>query len=115
MVCCVLSILGPEDRTGIYPRHLYSNHASHPSLLLYSSLHSSHIVFFFNPFHSTTVHSQCAELAKKGKVFATGTEDMDALTFATPKVSDGASLDWLVKLLMVLVFCVLVYCSCCAS
>lgn len=30
--------------------------------------------------------AQCAELAKKGKVFATGTEDMDALTFATPKL-----------------------------
>mmetsp|Transcript_21867 Transcript_21867/g.27946 ORF Transcript_21867/g.27946 Transcript_21867/m.27946 type:complete len:385 (+) Transcript_21867:417-1571(+) len=28
--------------------------------------------------------AQCAELCKKGKVFATVTEDMDALTFATP-------------------------------
>jgi flap endonuclease-1 len=28
--------------------------------------------------------AQCAELAKAGKVFATATEDMDALTFATP-------------------------------
>ena len=26
----------------------------------------------------------CAELAKQGKVFATGTEDMDALTFGSP-------------------------------
>ena len=30
--------------------------------------------------------AQCAELAKKNKVFATGTEDMDALTFRTPKL-----------------------------
>ena len=28
--------------------------------------------------------AQCAELCKKGKVWATATEDMDALTFATP-------------------------------
>ena len=28
--------------------------------------------------------AQCAELVKGGKVFATGTEDMDALTFGTP-------------------------------
>lgn len=28
--------------------------------------------------------AQCAELAKAGLVFATGTEDMDALTFGTP-------------------------------
>jgi flap endonuclease-1 len=28
--------------------------------------------------------AQCAVLAKAGAVFATGTEDMDALTFATP-------------------------------
>lgn len=30
--------------------------------------------------------AQCAELAKHGKVFATATEDMDALTFRTPKL-----------------------------
>ena len=30
--------------------------------------------------------AQCAELAKAGKVFATATEDMDALTFRTPKL-----------------------------
>ena len=30
--------------------------------------------------------AQCAELARKGKVFATATEDMDALTFRTPKL-----------------------------
>jgi flap endonuclease-1 len=30
--------------------------------------------------------AQCAELAKKGKVYATATEDMDALTFRTPKL-----------------------------
>lgn len=30
--------------------------------------------------------SQCAELAKKGKVYAVATEDMDALTFRTPKL-----------------------------
>eukprot|EP01038_Epipyxis_sp_PR26KG_P007205 gene7205-9833_t len=30
--------------------------------------------------------AQCAELAKKNKVFATATEDMDALTFRTPKL-----------------------------
>ena len=29
---------------------------------------------------------QCAELAKGGKVYATATEDMDALTFRTPKL-----------------------------
>lgn len=28
--------------------------------------------------------AQCAELVKSGKVYATGTEDMDALTFGTP-------------------------------
>merc|ERR1711962_1868579 len=28
--------------------------------------------------------AQCAELAKAGKVYAVGTEDMDALTFGTP-------------------------------
>mmetsp|Transcript_5204 Transcript_5204/g.9373 ORF Transcript_5204/g.9373 Transcript_5204/m.9373 type:complete len:393 (+) Transcript_5204:199-1377(+) len=28
--------------------------------------------------------AQCAELCRKGKVFAVGTEDMDALTFASP-------------------------------
>ena len=31
--------------------------------------------------------AQCAELAKAGIVWATATEDMDALTFRTPKVS----------------------------
>lgn len=30
--------------------------------------------------------AQCAELAKKGRVYATATEDMDALTFRTPKL-----------------------------
>jgi len=30
--------------------------------------------------------AQCAELARKNKVFATATEDMDALTFRTPKL-----------------------------
>jgi flap endonuclease-1 len=30
--------------------------------------------------------AQCAELAKGGKVYATATEDMDALTFRTPKL-----------------------------
>lgn len=30
--------------------------------------------------------AQCAELAKNGKVYATATEDMDALTFRTPKL-----------------------------
>jgi flap endonuclease-1 len=30
--------------------------------------------------------AQCAELAEQGKVFATATEDMDALTFRTPKL-----------------------------
>jgi flap endonuclease-1 len=30
--------------------------------------------------------AQCAELAKKKKVYATATEDMDALTFRTPKL-----------------------------
>ncbi len=30
--------------------------------------------------------AQCAELARQGKVYATATEDMDALTFATPKL-----------------------------
>jgi flap endonuclease-1 len=30
--------------------------------------------------------AQCAELAKNGKVFGVATEDMDALTFATPKL-----------------------------
>jgi flap endonuclease-1 len=30
--------------------------------------------------------AQCAELVKSGKVFATGTEDMDAITFGTPIV-----------------------------
>ena len=30
--------------------------------------------------------AQCAELAKSGRVFATATEDMDALTFRTPKL-----------------------------
>lgn len=30
--------------------------------------------------------AQCAELAKKSKVYATATEDMDALTFRTPKL-----------------------------
>jgi flap endonuclease-1 len=30
--------------------------------------------------------AQCAELARKGKVYATATEDMDALTFRTPKL-----------------------------
>lgn len=30
--------------------------------------------------------AQCAELAKHGKVWATGTEDMDALCFQTPKL-----------------------------
>jgi flap endonuclease-1 len=30
--------------------------------------------------------AQCAELARQGKVFATATEDMDALTFRTPKL-----------------------------
>ncbi len=30
--------------------------------------------------------AQCAELARAGKVYATATEDMDALTFATPKL-----------------------------
>jgi len=30
--------------------------------------------------------AQCAELAEKGKVYATATEDMDALTFRTPKL-----------------------------
>ncbi len=30
--------------------------------------------------------AQCAELARTGKVYATATEDMDALTFATPKL-----------------------------
>ena len=28
--------------------------------------------------------AQCSELCKKGKVWATATEDMDALTFGTP-------------------------------
>lgn len=28
--------------------------------------------------------AQCAALAKAGKVFGTGTEDADALTFGTP-------------------------------
>lgn len=32
----------------------------------------------------TEAESQCAELAKKKLVYATGTEDMDALTFGTP-------------------------------
>jgi len=30
--------------------------------------------------------AQCAELAKKGKVFGVATEDMDALTFRTPRL-----------------------------
>jgi flap endonuclease-1 len=30
--------------------------------------------------------AQCAEMAKHGKVYATATEDMDALTFRTPKL-----------------------------
>jgi flap endonuclease-1 len=30
--------------------------------------------------------AQCAELARSGKVYATATEDMDALTFRTPKL-----------------------------
>ncbi len=30
--------------------------------------------------------AQCAALAKAGKVYATATEDMDALTFGTPKL-----------------------------
>lgn len=30
--------------------------------------------------------SQCAELAKHGKVYGAATEDMDALTFRTPKL-----------------------------
>jgi flap endonuclease-1 len=30
--------------------------------------------------------AQCAELARNGKVYATATEDMDALTFKTPKL-----------------------------
>lgn len=30
--------------------------------------------------------AQCAELVKSGKIYATGTEDMDALTFGTPIV-----------------------------
>eukprot|EP00981_Chlorochromonas_danica_P000556 scaffold125_cov156-Ochromonas_danica.AAC.5 len=30
--------------------------------------------------------AQCAELARKGKVYATATEDMDALTFQSPKL-----------------------------
>lgn len=32
----------------------------------------------------TEAEAQCAALCKAGKVFATGTEDMDALTFSTP-------------------------------
>ena len=30
--------------------------------------------------------AQCAELARKNRVYATATEDMDALTFKTPKL-----------------------------
>ena len=30
--------------------------------------------------------AQCAELARKNRVYATATEDMDALTFQTPKL-----------------------------
>eukprot|EP00965_Chrysotila_dentata_P037550 1249231-Pleurochrysis_carterae.AAC.1 len=33
---------------------------------------------------SLLVVAQCAALSKAGLVYATGTEDMDALTFATP-------------------------------
>jgi flap endonuclease-1 len=32
----------------------------------------------------TEAEAQCAELCRAGKVFATGSEDMDSLTFATP-------------------------------
>jgi len=43
----------------------------------------------------TEAESQCAELAKTGKVWATATEDMDALTFGTPvqlrRLTDSAA------------------------
>jgi flap endonuclease-1 len=32
----------------------------------------------------TEAEAQCAELCRAGQVYATGTEDMDSLTFATP-------------------------------
>lgn len=32
----------------------------------------------------TEAEAQCAELVRKGKAWATGTEDMDALTFGCP-------------------------------
>jgi flap endonuclease-1 len=32
----------------------------------------------------TEAEAQCAELVKKGKAWAVGTEDMDALTFGAP-------------------------------
>ncbi len=32
----------------------------------------------------TEAEAQCAAMAKAGLVFATGSEDMDALTFSTP-------------------------------
>jgi flap endonuclease-1 len=34
-------------------------------------------------FHVLQAEAQCAELVKGGKVYAVGTEDMDALTFGT--------------------------------
>ena len=36
-----------------------------------------------NPQAPCEAEAQCAELQKKGKVYAVGTEDMDALTFGT--------------------------------
>lgn len=44
------------------------------------------IIQFFFVFPSGEAEAQCAELARKNKVYGTATEDMDALTFRSPKL-----------------------------
>ena len=76
----ILSIPNPNPNPN--PIYYISTHIS-LSIFLYISINLVGVPVVEAPCEA---ESQCAELAKNGKVYGAATEDMDALTFRTPKL-----------------------------